>query len=109
VGPRPGTNTWAEIPTAAGAAPAARNLYASTRWEDGTIVFGGQGADRGYLADTWLLTDDGGQGQVMAGAPGPSPRAGAELVNDLERGRVLLFGGTIGGTTYADLWELTPP
>jgi hypothetical protein len=109
VGPRPGTNSWAEIPAAAGAAPAPRNLYASARWQDGTLVFGGQRADRGYLADTWLLTDDGGQSAVLAGEPGPSTRAGAELAADPARGRVLLFGGTIGGTTYADLWELTPP
>jgi hypothetical protein len=108
VGPRPGTNVWAEITPASGG-PAARNLYAATRWEDGSLVFGGQGADRGYLADTWLLTDDGGQSSVLAGVAGPSPRSGAELVADPERGRILLFGGTIGGTTYADLWELTVP
>jgi hypothetical protein len=108
LGPRPGTNSWVEL-APQGDGPTARNLYASTRWEEGTLVFGGQGADRGYLADAWLLTDDGGQLPVLAGAPGPSPRAAAELVADPERGRALLFGGTIGGTTYAELWEVTLP
>jgi hypothetical protein len=108
VGPRPGTNAWAGVTTARGG-PAARNLYASTRWEDGTLVFGGQGTDRGYLGDTWLLTDDGAASQVLPEVTGPSQRSGAEFAADPARRRALLFGGTIGATTYAELWELTPP
>jgi hypothetical protein len=65
--------------------------------------------DRGYLADTWLLTDDGGSEPLLPDEPGPSQRSGAELAADLVRGRSLLFGGTIGGTTYAELWQLTVP
>jgi hypothetical protein len=108
VGSRPGTNAWTEITPASGG-PAARNLYASTRWDEATVIFGGQNVDRGYLADTWLLTDDGRSEPVLGEAPGPSQRSGAELAADLVRGRALLFGGTIGGTTYAELWELTVP
>jgi hypothetical protein len=105
VGPRPGTNAWREL--AQDGTPSARNLYAAARWERGTLIFGGQALDGTYLGDAWLLSDDGAQAQVVPGVAGPSARSGAELVADLERGRVLLFGGKAGASVFGDLWELT--
>jgi len=108
VGPRPGTNAWQQM-DAGTDPPADRNLYAATRWgERGTMVFGGQALDGTYLADTWALDDRGTHSQLPF-TEGPSPRSGAELVADSERGRVLLFGGKAGATVFGDLWELTMP
>jgi hypothetical protein len=108
VGPRPGTNAWQQVDPDPGP-PADRNLYAATRWgERGTLVFGGQALDGTYLADAWVLDDRGTHGQLPYSV-GPSPRSGAELVADSERGRVLMFGGKAGASVFGDLWELTLP
>jgi hypothetical protein len=72
-------------------------------------VFGGQGADGGYLADAWLIDHEGAPAQVPAAAPGPSGRRGAEMVTDVARDRVLLFGGRDAATPFGDLWELVAP
>jgi hypothetical protein len=107
IGPRPGTNAWQAVDLGPDP-PAARNLYAATRWgERGTLVFGGQALDGTYLADAWVLDDRGTHGQLPY--MGPSPRSGAELVADSERGRILLFGGKAGASVFGDLWELTLP
>jgi len=106
VGPRPGTNAWQELDSGS-SKPADRNLYAATRWEGEALVFGGQALDATYLGDAWRLSDDGSYAQVLPGVAGPSPRSGAELVADPERGRVLLFGGKSGASVFGDLWELT--
>lgn len=107
VGPRPGTNAWQEVDQELDP-PAARNLFAPTRWGEGeTLVFGGQTLDGTYLADTWALNDRGTHSQLPF--MGPSPRSGAELVADSERGRVLMFGGKAGASVFGDLWELTFP
>ena len=106
VGPRPGTNAWAQITQDL---PAARNLYASVRSDDHTTtVFGGQGPSAEYLNDLWLFAD-AGAGAVPLTVSGslPPARSGAELVADLERGRLLLFGGKAGASVFGDLWELT--
>jgi hypothetical protein len=107
VGPRPGTSAWQELDDPDGTSPGDRNLYASTRWGSATLVFGGQTQDGSYFAYPALLSDDGTFAEVLPGAAGPSPRSGAELVADPERGRVLLFGGKSGASVFGDLWELT--
>ena len=90
-----------------GVRPSERNLYARARLAGATLVFGGQTVDRTYLADAFLFPD----GEMDAVAvetegPGPAPRAGAEMVVDSRRDRVLLFGGSDGEQAYDDLWEL---
>jgi hypothetical protein len=89
-----------------GALPPERNLYARARLDGATLVFGGQALDGGYLADLWLLPD--GEGAVPLESAGATPegRAGAELVRDAGRGRVLLFGGRDEDGGLADLWQL---
>lgn len=103
LGPRQGTHAWQELAT--DGAPTARNLYASARVAGGTLVFGGQALDGGFLADTWLLGDDGSARQLSLDGPVPAGRSGGELIAD-PSGRVLLLGGRDADGAMADLWEL---
>ncbi|HEU5456161.1 MAG TPA: kelch repeat-containing protein [Nocardioides sp.] len=108
VGPRPGTNSWAEVPIGGDGLPP-RNLYALTAFRGGHLVFGGQTLDGSYLDDGWLIDHEGAPADVPPTSPRPTARAGAELVTDLERGRVLLFGGRDASGPQADVWELAVP
>lgn len=108
VGERPGTNTWSQLQPS-GELPADRNLYAAARWGSGTLVFGGQGLDGAYLADTWWLADEATTMLLNAGKPSPPARAGAELIADSGRARLLLFGGRDGEQAFGDLWQLAVP
>jgi hypothetical protein len=106
-GPRQGTHAWnrAEV-----APPVqARNLYAATRWQGRTVIFGGQGLDGSRLDDAFLLDADGGTRGLDVGGERPGARSGAELVAEPGTGRLLLFGGTDGQRAFADLWELSLP
>lgn len=74
------------------------------------IVFGGQTQVNGnltLLADTWALslggTPDWSQ---LSTASHPSARLGQAAVYDSRDDRVLMLGGTNGGT-LGDLWELS--
>lgn len=107
VGERPGTNEWRQLDPVG--LPPARNLYAAARWGPGTVAFGGQGIDAGYLADSWWLTDEGSARLLEIGGLPPAPRSGAELIADDARGRLLLFGGRDSGAAFGDLWQLALP
>jgi hypothetical protein len=92
---------------AAGALPPERNLPARARLDGATLVYGGQALDGGYLADLWLLPDGDAAVQLeVAGRAKPDGRAGAELVHDADRERVLLFGGRDADGGLTDLWQL---
>lgn len=106
VGERPGTNAWTKLSLASGSIPD-RNLYAAARWGAGTIVFGGQGLDGDYLADAWRFADSS-EAHPLDLRSGPSARAGAELVTDRARGRLLLFGGRNSTSSSDELWQLVP-
>ncbi len=98
--------TWTRVD---GTLPAGRNLYARTRLDGATLVFGGQAVDESYLGDLWLLADgsaDAEQIEPVGDGPQPAGRAGAELIADAERGRVLLFGGRTADGALDDLWAL---
>lgn len=107
-GPRQGTHSWAQV-TLGGDAPPDRNLYAAARWGAGTVVLGGQALDGGYLADAWLLPDEDAPTALEPEGEAPPARAGAELVADLDGGRLLLFGGRDASDAMNDLWELALP
>ena len=108
-GPRPGTNRWEQL-APSGGLPPDRNLYASARWGAATLVFGGQALDGTTLGDTWLLADaDGAATALVVSGAGPGGRAGAELIADPARGRLLLFGGRSGPVAFDELWQLTLP
>jgi hypothetical protein len=94
---------WARVE---GTAPGARNLYARARGDQGTLIFGGQALDGGYLADLWLMADDGAAVPQEPAGPGPAGRAGGELVTDPARGRALLFGGRTADGALDDIWQL---
>lgn len=97
-------DTWSRVE---GAAPAARNLYARARVAGATLVMGGQAADAGFLADGWWLVD--GEADAIpfeAAGEAPPARAGAELVVDDDRDRLLLFGGRDDAGARADLWQV---
>ncbi|HEY8170904.1 MAG TPA: kelch repeat-containing protein [Candidatus Limnocylindria bacterium] len=99
-----GEDGWTRF---AGALPPERNLPAHARLDGTTIVFGGRGLDLAFRSDVWLL-GDGAEDAVMltpAGAA-PEPRAGAALVVDSARDRVLLFGGRAEDGAFADTWAL---
>ncbi|HEX7197073.1 MAG TPA: hypothetical protein VF364_09615, partial [Candidatus Limnocylindria bacterium] len=96
--------TWS---TVEGAMPPARNLYARSRLDGGTLVFGGQAADGSYHDDLWLLSDASADATMLTpAADGPGGRAGAELIFDPTRGRALLFGGRDADGARDDLWTL---
>jgi Galactose oxidase, central domain len=105
LGERPGTNAWSQVTTEL---PPERNLYAKARTDGGTLVFGGQAVDGGYLGGLWSFAD-AGSGAVTVEVEGTEPpgRAGAELVWDGER--LLLFGGKQADGVLGDLWELRLP
>lgn len=97
---------WTEAPTPE---PPARQLYAlasagATGW-----VFGGRDVKGAYLDDLWSLDlATLGWRPVEAGI-GPAGRAGATLIEDTARGRLLLFGGVGGSGATDEMWELTVP
>ncbi|CAN5818654.1 hypothetical protein BH24CHL5_BH24CHL5_09450 [soil metagenome] len=85
----------------------ARQLYALADVAGGALVFGGGSLERNYLNDAWRIDATTLElSQVEQIEPLPSPRAGATLITDAGRGRLLLFGGVNDGGVLADLWEL---
>lgn len=74
-----------------------------------TLLFSGGRlvAPFGAYQDTW--TFDGSTWTQLAPAVSPPARPGGELVYDLWRGVVVLYGGTsaspIGGSSLSDTWE----
>jgi hypothetical protein len=95
---------WTQVE---GALPMARNLYARVRLDSATLGFGGQALDETFLADAFLLRD--GDADAVAldpSGPAPAPRAGAAMILDSERGRILMFGGRDAERAYDDVWEL---
>ncbi|MGI8829631.1 MAG: Kelch repeat-containing protein [Candidatus Limnocylindria bacterium] len=91
-----------------GTAPPDRNLYARARVGGATLIFGGQALDSSFLNDAWLLSD-GEADAVPIEIKGAMPpgRAGAEIVADAARNRVVLFGGRDADGGLADTWALT--
>jgi len=75
-----------------------------------TVLFGGFAATNngGVFTGLFLSNTLGGAGGswgVIAGT-GPSPRSGAAMAHDSQRGRTVLFGGSGPGGTFGDTWEL---
>ncbi|HUG29704.1 MAG TPA: kelch repeat-containing protein, partial [Candidatus Limnocylindria bacterium] len=101
---QPTTNAWTE---AAPAPPPARQLYAVAVAGEHAYVFGGGDIDRGYLDDLWRLTlTDLSWTELAPAGEAPAARAGATLITDPARGRLLLFGGQNQSGELDDLWVL---
>jgi hypothetical protein len=107
-GPRQGTSTWTMVDHGR-RWPAARQLYASARWDEGTIIFGGRALEGDYLSDAWLIGDGGEARRLRLDGGLPPARSGAELIADPSHGRLLLFAGRDGDGAMNDLWELRLP
>jgi hypothetical protein len=99
-----GDDGWIRVE---GTAPPARNLYGRARLDGAMLVFGGQALDGGRLDDLWVLADDGGDAIELVADARPPGRSGAEMVVDVPRGRVILFGGLGADGALDDTWALT--
>jgi hypothetical protein len=103
-----GDSGWSRI-VSSGAVPPPRSdpmmVYDAPR--ERMILFGGRGADRLPLGDTWEY--DGNQWIQISPATSPSPRRSAGMVFDSARARVVLVGGNSSliavGTYPAETWE----
>ncbi|MBM4408128.1 MAG: hypothetical protein FJ038_05920 [Chloroflexi bacterium] len=104
--PTPGTDgaTWEPLDVDL---PEARNLYARTAAFGLELVFGGRG-NSGFVGDLWAfdLAGSGAPRALAASGDSPPARSGAELIADVARGRLLLFGGKHDAGTFEDLWQL---
>ncbi len=89
--------------------PADRNLYAFARHGNQVIVVGGRGLD-GFLDDGFAI-DATSLAIELLEPEGDRPpgRAGAMLIDDPARGRVVLFGGKNDDGAFGDLWALSLP
>ena len=101
---RPGGRAWSQERKPE---PTPRQLYALAGVRDRAFIFGGQGLGGEDLGDLWLLDLERLTWTMAtpAGA-GPRGRAGATLVVDDARGRLLLFGGRTKDGELGDLWQL---
>jgi hypothetical protein len=71
----------------------------------------GGGGDGGAIDSGTNLDAPAGQGWTQPPpmtAAVPTRRAGAALVYDASRGKLVLFGGAYSSTRYGDTWEWTP-
>jgi hypothetical protein len=98
---------WAELPRPE---PEARQLYALASSGGSAYVFGGRDRD-GRPLDSAFSLDLTSLAWAPITIDGESPpaRAGATLVADEARARVLLFGGTARDEPFADMWALDAP
>lgn len=87
--------------------PPARQLYAFARDDATGWVFGGRGAGGNVLGDLWTLDlPTLAWERAQPAGDGPEARAGATLIADPARSRLLLFGG-VGAAPLADTWQLS--
>ncbi len=101
---RPSARTWTEERKPE---PAPRQLYALAAVGDRALIFGGQGLGGEDLRDLWLLDLNGlTWTRATPGGAAPVGRAGATLIADDGRARLLLFGGRTSDGELADVWQL---
>jgi protein phosphatase len=83
-----------------------RQLYGLATDGPSAFVFGGGTLGGGFLADLWTI--DAGTLELTPIEAGlaPTARSGATLIEDPERGRLVLFGGSTDDGLLGDLWEL---
>lgn len=96
-------NTW----TPAGSTPTSRTNYGAAydSQRDRVMVFGGRDdcGSGSYLDETWEW--NGGSWRQRFPALSPTPRERSRLTFDEARGRIVLFGGSDGASTFNDTWE----
>ncbi len=100
-----GDDGWKRVD---GSLPPERNLPAHVRLDGATLMFGGTALDLTLLNDLWVLRDDvPDANRLTPASPGPSGRAGASLVLDVARARIVLFGGRTDAGASNETWSLT--
>jgi hypothetical protein len=105
--------TWDEIAT--GVAIVARSDVAAARRGDRLVLVGGLGsagvpvAEVAALDATTLEATTLDARSLGTATAGPTPRAGATLVEDPAAERLLLFGGETADGPSDELWEATLP
>jgi hypothetical protein len=103
-----GAATWAEI--ASGVAVVARSDAAAARRGDQLVLVGGLGPEGDPLADVAVLDATSLEARSLGSSTlGPTPRAGATLIEDPAAERLLLFGGETAEGPSDGLWEAALP
>jgi hypothetical protein len=103
------TAAWTQVCAAAGCTdpPSRGNLaMAYDSVTSKTVVFGGSTnmGPSGQLADGWQWS--GTAWSAFTGVPGPVARDQAAMTYDSKRARIVMFGGSVGGTPVSETWEL---
>jgi hypothetical protein len=97
-----GLTGWSQVTVAR---PSARGApaFAFAGNHGNGILFGGFASGLVALGETWSWA--GGQWTKLSPPTSPTPRGGAAVAYDSQRGVVVLFGGANGTTTFAETWE----
>jgi hypothetical protein len=93
------------LATASGPAGRAEAALAFDSQRGRAVLFGGynrSGSQIQPLGDTWEWD---GRGWTQVSETGPSPRYGAAMSYDNQRGRVVLFGGPVRNSGGGETWE----
>lgn len=88
--------------------PVARTEATLVSLGQGTLLFGGRGADGGLLEDTWLLGRDGGWAEVDGGPQRPPARVRAGMLASTFSTAVLAGGRGADGGLLGDGWRYGP-
>ncbi len=94
---------WA-LRTSGGPTPRSSSAMAYDDDYGVVVLFGGRDAG-GPIAETWEWDGNAWTQRTPDWPPVPSPRAGHAMAYDLDRARVVLFGGTNSVPVVGDTWE----
>ncbi len=84
-----------------------RRLYGVTEAGADAYIFGGAGEDNAKLSDLWRVDRETlAFERVRVDGNHPAARSAGTLITDVERGRMLLFGGEAANGAKSDVWEL---
>lgn len=105
---------WTEV-TPDGDAPAPRNRAAAT-WDEKRhrmLIYGGTTTYPPFIDETNTFADmwayDGESWQLLSSDEGPGLRMGTQMVYEPNTDRVLLFGGSMDGSSSVhDMWSFAP-
>ncbi|MFW9981517.1 MAG: Kelch repeat-containing protein, partial [Candidatus Thorarchaeota archaeon] len=105
----PGTNVWTQMSPAIAPPNRFTHKMAYDSESDRVILFGGYNGGiasqlTSYFGDTWAYDFNSDTWENVTPTTSPSVRGVPSLTYDSESDRVILFGGSMGGTAYAETW-----